>query len=1163
MLIRTIIALVALLASTAVDARSRGIKLTSDATSFNGGKFQINPNFAGIGGDYPFVNILKNTSGSWSYRTNSGTPAPDELDAYGYPLPGAAMFSLGTPGVYSVVRTPAQAYVGGNCPNSIVGTCYSTLVNGKGTNVAIGTPITATASSVTTGAITTINFASPQDFRAGMEVPISGTTGVTATNGGGGNITAGGTAGAWTVCAAGLTTTSIRLCLNDQTTALTTTGTAGGTTTVTYGRDAVGVASGGRIVSVVTGSPDRVNPGISAQDATTPITYRNGIDGLAIVLTGSEEVRYEQWRAGTCPGGYNPKCQFNSTYLAKLTGPNPPGVIRHLNTINTNESQEVVWADRKPAGYWSFGSNIYDRITSGRSSSFAGTTTSAKNNYSVTLGSGAPTDGQQLILSFDAASVSVANGASALITWTGHGLSTAEPFYLGFIFGGSMPKDSGGVNNLPANTTYYAITSCGGCDANNIQFATSAANALAGTAVTTSSTGSNVIAHATVANGSATLTNGSPNIAWTAHGLSVGDQVSFQGTDTLGYPFSSYAAYFVKTVPDANTITVSLTSGGATLTPAQSGTFGAIRNPTLNLNGTGAVSIKDRQMLGVGLVRTTYPLAYSSAGTKMYASFTYDGVLGVWNKRGGDTSFGTQYFNSGWPPETALELCISVGAHCWFTAPTFTIDGVAGITDYNPSLYAMVQANKPSWMGPWFEGCNENWNNLFVCTSLGKGHATVYAATAGWTQNAGIFPFSGKVSSVLGQAAWNAFGGTLNGSRYKFVIGLQTFNFASSGYLARSAQRATAADYVGQSTPAQAPYTKSAASNWATHVSPANYWTPGYYGTFVATSLAAANAGGVITGSISGNQLTVTSVRVVTSPVFGVGSTLVRGPGVEPGTTIVSGTSSPYTLDRTYTNPVGGTDIDYRASGYDTTAAPTFVDSALNNATFTGSISGGCTVSSTSGTTLAATGVTGFITTGSGNGGDRILGTGVAADTQVLGQLTGTTGKDGTYCTSNIQTVASTAMTANGVFSLPAENIYYTRVAEFRDLYANKDAVPLKMAGYEGTYSPDYSAAGRSVTDQLAAAGKYVTSSPGKATGIRGYTLDNCNNFIALGGEFCSQFNFTGTTPSTDAWSAFEDLYQPVPSPIWQGYQDINFLLKRDFDPASNDNDPMWLEKAA
>jgi hypothetical protein len=25
----------------------------------------------------------------------------------------------------------------------------------------------------------------------------------------------------------------------------------------------------------------------------------------------------------------------------------------------------------------------------------------------------------------------------------------------------------------------------------------------------------------------------------------------------------------------------------------------------------------------------------------------------------------------------------------------------------------------------------------------------------------------------------------------------------------------------------------------------------------------------------------------------------------------------------------------------------------------------------------------------------------------------------------------------------------------------------------------------------------------------------------------------------------------------------VNFLLKRDLDPASNDNDPMWLEKAA
>ena len=36
-----------------------------------------------------------------------------------------------------------------------------------------------------------------------------------------------------------------------------------------------------------------------------------------------------------------------------------------------------------------------------------------------------------------------------------------------------------------------------------------------------------------------------------------------------------------------------------------------------------------------------------------------------------------------------------------------------------------------------------------------------------------------------------------------------------------------------------------------------------------------------------------------------------------------------------------------------------------------------------------------------------------------------------------------------------------------------------------------------------------------------------------------------------------------APVPVVDKGMLTNFLLKRDLDPASNDNDPMWLEKAA
>jgi hypothetical protein len=74
-----------------------------------------------------------------------------------------------------------------------------------------------------------------------------------------------------------------------------------------------------------------------------------------------------------------------------------------------------------------------------------------------------------------------------------------------------------------------------------------------------------------------TVTASSANIAWTSHGRSVNDQVTFLTTPPTGFTIG--LPYFVKTVPDANTVTLSATQGGATITPSGSGT------PTLAFSG--------------------------------------------------------------------------------------------------------------------------------------------------------------------------------------------------------------------------------------------------------------------------------------------------------------------------------------------------------------------------------------------------------------------------------------------------------------------------------------------------------------------------------------------------------------------------------------------------
>src|SRR5882757_6147486 len=72
------------------------------APAFNGGRSQVNLNFLQIGGDYPFLNCLKNGQ-RWSYIDNSGPPAPSELDSDGYPL------AISHYGVVTVFFVPTQA----------------------------------------------------------------------------------------------------------------------------------------------------------------------------------------------------------------------------------------------------------------------------------------------------------------------------------------------------------------------------------------------------------------------------------------------------------------------------------------------------------------------------------------------------------------------------------------------------------------------------------------------------------------------------------------------------------------------------------------------------------------------------------------------------------------------------------------------------------------------------------------------------------------------------------------------------------------------------------------------------------------------------------------------------------------------------------------------
>lgn len=80
----------------------------------------------------------------------------------------------------------------------------------------------------------------------------------------------------------------------------------------------------------------------------------------------------------------------------------------------------------------------------------------------------------------------------------------------------------------------------------------------------------------------ATITVATPGVVtWTAHGLSVGAKVKFATTGALPTGLTAGTTYYVKTVPDADTFTLSTTDGGSTIATSgtQSGTHTATTVP--------------------------------------------------------------------------------------------------------------------------------------------------------------------------------------------------------------------------------------------------------------------------------------------------------------------------------------------------------------------------------------------------------------------------------------------------------------------------------------------------------------------------------------------------------------------------------------------------------
>ncbi|WP_339037598.1 hypothetical protein WHZ78_07525 [Bradyrhizobium symbiodeficiens] len=294
-------------------------------------------------------------------------------------------------------------------------------------------------------------------------------------------------------------------------------------------------------------------------------------------------------------------------------------------------------------------------------------------------------------------------------------------------------------------------------------------------------------------------------ISWKGHGLSLNDPVGFGGT-TLPAPLTTSGNYFVSNVIDANTIQIATTLRGTTLafSGTASGDCFASRQPTLSLNSTAKVPLKDPT--GSTLGSANSPLS----GT--WATAVYDATLGSWLLFGGGQGTGESGLSAGVPPEVCVQLCAEMGAHPYFVLPYLAADP---LTDFAAGLATYIRDNGPSWMVPRFEGCNELWN--YAPGFYQTGYATTKAKAYGW--GADVHNWMGKVMSVMGQAVSKVYSN--DRTRYHVICGVQTVFFDS---LPKTSQdpRLTSAKYVaGGGSPA---------ANWVTHVCCAQYIAPALYG---------------------------------------------------------------------------------------------------------------------------------------------------------------------------------------------------------------------------------------------------------------------------------------------------------------------------------------------
>lgn len=1110
MRLKYLIALLLLVLSGPANAWTHGTP--AQAFVFNGSKLQTNLNFVGAG-SYEFLDVSKMSSG-WGFANNLNYPVtPDILDDDGW-LKSNTGNALA--GVYRRAFVPTQDEKPGPYVFKWTG---DGVVN---SHVSNGTIVSYTISSATqVGTVVTINLSSaPTAMRAGQPMTVSGFT----SNWNGLNNT-------WRVQDVN---TSCSNCFRIDT-GVAYTGAA------TFGTPAATFTSSTTVANVpgnLNGSGRYVfqpNPAIGANNGEYSLYSRVSSIQSTVNYPRDIKIVHLDDESTLDAGGI-----FSSKFLDTAR---KYGVIRFLNWQSGNTSNITTWRTRKPTTYHSWGTNQL------RNEIYAGATTQSGRTYlvsapTVNSATGAAWSGladkvavTALISQGAATFVSSFTSGSPDITITGHNYTVGERVNFTKVGGATLPSNV-------AEGFYYTISSVA---TNTVQVEPFVGGGAVVPNANSTGTINSILAYKTY---TATFTGTNANVSIPNHRYVVGDLIAFWTFDSnavkpAAFSYSTY--YYVCSVVAGVSVQLAPTSacGGTIITPAtsSSGTIGSSVRLYINVGGTGVKVLK-------GIAGQEYFLnnAWPDALSYMsLATFTYDATLDQWWMSGGNIDFGPQGILNGVPFETQLELCRQVGAHPWWVMTAWNSDPM---TDVTPELMQLVKTSglMAQGMVPRHEPPNELWNTApgFIQAP----YAIQKAAAYGWVNS--YHDWYGKVLSSLGQAGAYIYGIGNLGTTYHILGGVQT-GFANTGDRANSFPRFAANSYVASGSP-QAPLTGSwgtitfaavppaingttgGSTTYVSHLTNAQYYVSNAYlagsGPQTLSSLITAWNGSRFTATFSGTTMNVSAVN--DGAALAIGRTILCR-GVPTGTTITGGSSPNWTISNTV-------NISYSqgcVAGADTTAPTKLVDSVVDtvvNATITG-CPGACVFTVNS--------IVSGNTVGSGlaiYGGTVAFGSGR--------ELTG-----GTYPNLNVSgnpgNQGPTNFSVGKTYSLTGAAQIYQSWAS----WINTNFGITKVSGYEGNYSNDY-----------AGNNPLLVYASKQEPNLQAYATANWNSFRATTGavgEFPSVYNMTSSMTIGDAWSVLDDIYQTPPSPQMNAVNVYNFLLKRDIDPASNDNSPMFLEKAA